>query len=71
MLELQLRQQLSNVASRIGRLWMWRRLTWSWIALSVMMIGFALAGRPIVPPTSMFIAACLVTNFRLDSLHTR
>lgn len=60
MLELQLRQQLSNVARRIGRLWMWRRLTWSWVALTVLLVGWAIAGRPFVPASSWIVIVAAV-----------
>ena len=60
MLEFQLRQQLSNVATRIGRLWLWRRLTWSWGALSVFVIVWAFAGLPVLPPSAWIVAASLV-----------
>jgi hypothetical protein len=60
MLELQLRQQLSNVGHRIGRLWMWRRMTWSWIALSILLIGWAWLGRPFLPPSSWIFTTALI-----------
>ena len=61
MLESQLQQQLMPVAQRIGRLWMWRQLTWSWIALSLCAIGWMLAGRPLLPGFGWFVAAMLVS----------
>ncbi len=57
MLESQLRQQLSNVARRIGRLWMWQRLTWSWVAFSMLLLGWIIADQPMVPVSVWFIAA--------------
>ena len=62
MLEIQLRQQLSNVAQRIGRLWMWRRLTWSWAAFAVIVAIWALAGRPVVPGFVWVFSAILVAT---------
>ena len=61
MLESQLQQQLTPVAQRIGRLWMWQQLTWSWIALSLCAIGWMLAGRPLLPGFGWFVAAMLVS----------
>lgn len=62
MLEIQLRQQLLHVGRRIGRLWMWRRLTWAWLALSVLVITWAWVGRPVVPAFAWVFAAALVTT---------
>ncbi|WP_397568399.1 hypothetical protein [Schlesneria sp. T3-172] len=62
MLEIQLRQQLSKVALRLGRLWMWRRLTWSWAAFAVLVALWAIAGRPFVPGSVWFFAALLVAT---------
>lgn len=62
MLELQLRQQLSKVGDRIGRLWMWRRLTLAWLVLSIMLIGLAMAGRPITPSISLILIAGLAAT---------
>ena len=62
MLESQLRLQLSNVGRRIGRLWMWRRLTWSWIGLSLLLVGWAVAGRPVLPGFGWIVAAALVST---------
>lgn len=62
MLEMQLGQQLSNVAGRIGRLWMWRRLTWAWLTLSIMLAGLAVAGRPIAPSISLIVIAGFVAT---------
>ena len=53
MLEFQLGQQLSSVARRIGRLWMWRRLTWSWLILSLLVAGWANDWTEAVPPRQM------------------
>lgn len=60
MLELQLGQQLSKVAGRIGRLWMWRQLTWAWLALSIVLAGLAIAGRPVAPSISLIVIAAFV-----------
>ena len=62
MLESQLRLQLSNVGRRIGRLWMWRNLTWAWVVLSLLLIGWAVLGRPILPAFSWIFAAAMVTT---------
>ena len=62
MLEFQLRQQLSSVARRIGRLWMWRRLTWSWLILSLLVAGWAVAGRPVIPGVAWIFAAGLAAT---------
>lgn len=42
----QLVQQLSAVASRIRRLWMWQQLTACWIGLSIIVVGWTLFGKP-------------------------
>lgn len=62
MLELQLRQQLLNVGRRIGRLWMWRRLTLAWLALSVLVVIWAWAGQPVVPGVVWIFVAALVST---------
>lgn len=62
MSELQLRQQLLHVAHRLGRLWLWQRLTISWIVLSVLIIGWAFLGRPLVPFAAWFAAAGVVAT---------
>ena len=62
MLEFQLREQLSSVGRRIGRLWMWRRLTWWWAILSVLLLGWAVAGRPVLPGLAWIFAASLVAT---------
>jgi len=46
MLEHQLRDQLANVADRIGRLWLWRRLTWCWFGAAAVLAVWFLAGAP-------------------------
>ena len=74
MLELQLRQQLSNVARRIGRLRMWRRLTWAWVTLSIMLVGLAIIGRPVSPSISLIFVAGFVATvvwIRSHSVLTR
>ena len=45
----QLALQLSAVASRIRRLWMWQQLTYSWIVLSIVLVGWTLFGNPSIP----------------------
>ncbi|WP_010582887.1 hypothetical protein [Schlesneria paludicola] len=62
MSELQLRQQLLNVAHRLGRLWLWQRLTMSWMVLSLLVLAWALVGRPFIPLVVWFIAAGLVAT---------
>ena len=46
MLELQLREQLSRVGQRLGRLWLWRQLTWCWIGFAVLAFAWLCLGRP-------------------------
>src|SRR5947209_3349371 len=62
MLELQLRQQLSNVAHRIGRLWMWRRLTWTWVTFAAALLIFALAGHPVLSTLNLCVSAAVVAT---------
>lgn len=57
MIDSQLGRQLSNVADRIVRLAMWRRLTRWWILLSVLVAVWAIAGGPLVPAWGWFLAA--------------
>ena len=38
MFDHQLRDQLASVGNRLGRLWLWKRLTWCWIACTVLVI---------------------------------
>ena len=46
MLEQQLREQLSRVGQRLGRLWLWRQLTWCWIGFAVLALAWLCLGRP-------------------------
>lgn len=46
MYEHQLREQLAAVGNRLGRLWLWKRLTWCWIACTAIVMGYFLAGPP-------------------------
>ncbi len=46
MLEHQLRDQLSRVGQRLGRLWLWRQLTWCWIGFAVLALAWLGLGRP-------------------------
>ncbi len=46
MLEQQLREQLSRVGQRLGRLWLWRQLTWCWIGFAVLALAWLGLGRP-------------------------
>lgn len=46
MLEHQLREELSRVGQRLGRLWLWQRLTWCWVGFGIIAACWWLAGRP-------------------------
>ena len=46
MLEQQLREQLARVGQRLGRLWLWRQLTWCWIGFAVLALVWLGLGRP-------------------------
>ena len=46
MFEQQLRDQLASVGNRLGRLWLWRRLTWCWLSFTVLMVGCFLFAAP-------------------------
>ena len=48
MLEYPLDPQLSHVARRIRRLWMWQQLMRAWIVLSLLVIAWAGLGRPFI-----------------------
>lgn len=63
MLELQLRQQLTNVAMRIARLRMWRQLAWLWALFTVLVLAWLLIGRPLISPLGWFSAAAGVGLF--------
>ena len=39
MFDHQLRDQLASVGYRLGRLWLWKRLTWCWIACTILVIA--------------------------------
>ena len=45
MFEHPLRDQLASVGDRLGRLWLWKRLTWSWLGCTAIVIGLYFAGR--------------------------
>ncbi len=62
MLELQLRQQLANVARRIGRLWLWRRLTWLWVGSSLLVFAWALLGQPAISVSRWYFIAAFVAS---------
>ncbi|MBC8112851.1 MAG: hypothetical protein H7062_00585, partial [Candidatus Saccharimonas sp.] len=46
MLEQQLRDQMSLVGQRLGRLWLWRRLMWCWIGFAGLALVWLGLGRP-------------------------
>ena len=46
MLEQQLRDQMSLVGQRLGRLWLWRQLTWCWIGFAALALVWWGVGRP-------------------------
>ena len=46
MLEQQLRDQMSLVGQRLGRLWLWRRLAWCWIGFAALALVWWGLGRP-------------------------
>ena len=44
MFEHQLRDQLASVGNRLGRLWLWKCLTWSWLACTLIVFGCYCSG---------------------------
>ncbi|MBS0205832.1 MAG: hypothetical protein JSS49_23260, partial [Planctomycetes bacterium] len=46
MFEHQLREQLASVSDRLGRLWLWKRLTWCWLGCSAVILAYFFAGPP-------------------------
>jgi hypothetical protein len=64
MYEHQLRDQLASVADRLGRLWLWKRLTWCWLGCTVIIIGYFLA----FPPSGLAIGFAAVASVLLATL---
>lgn len=46
MFEHQLRDQLASVGNRLGRLWLWKRLTWCWLVCTAVILTYFLIGSP-------------------------
>ena len=61
MLEQQLRDQMSLVGQRLGRLWLWRRLTWCWIGFAALALARWGLGRPFGFAFGGIIGAAWVT----------
>ncbi len=61
MLEQQLRDQMSLVGQRLGRLWLWRRLTWCWIGFAALALAWWGLGRPLGFALGGFVGAAALT----------
>ena len=57
MFELQLRDQMARVGDRLGRLWLWRRLTWCWVGCSAAALTWFGLGRPFGPVVGWVVLA--------------
>ena len=62
--EHQLRDQLARVGNRLGRLWLWKRLTWCWLGCTVVVLAYFFAG----PPSGLVIGAVAATSGLLATL---
>ena len=61
MFEHQLRDQLASVGDRLGRLWLWKRLTWCWLACSAIVLAYFFAGPPSGLAIGLVAAASALT----------
>ena len=71
MLEQQLRDQMSLVGQRLGRLWLWRRLTWCWIGFAVLTLAWFGLGRPVDYLLGVLVGAAALTATGLSLLVSR